>query len=94
MIARAERSTTSVTLANASTVKIVGAPREEGFDASRDDSQKGPRLYNFTQIYNRELKLSRTSQAIRVAGKESKMGCTDVLRLVHYRKIEHYVPRL
>jgi hypothetical protein len=74
VIARGERSTTAVTLANASTVKIVGAPREEGFDASRDDSQKGPRLYNFTQIFDRELKLSRTSQAIKVAGNESKMA--------------------
>jgi hypothetical protein len=74
VISRGERSTTAVTLANASTVKIVGAPREEGFDASRDDSQKGPRLYNFTQIFNRELKLSRTSQAINVAGNEAKMA--------------------
>lgn len=74
VIARGERSSTPTTLANAGVIKIMSNPRVEGFDADRDDSQKGARLYNFTQIFERQLKISRTSQKVKVAGKEASMA--------------------
>ncbi len=38
---------------------------EEGADNTRDDSQSGSKIYNVTQIFRRELKLSGTSQAVK-----------------------------
>jgi len=44
---------------------------EEGADNTRDDSQTGIKIHNFTQIFRRELKLSGTSQAVQSVGKSN-----------------------
>lgn len=44
---------------------------EEGADNSRDESQVGSKIYNFTQIFRGELKLSGTSQAVKSAGNDN-----------------------
>lgn len=72
-VTRARQGTTASSHANASQVIIIGNPRVEGFNAGRDDSQKGVRAYNYTQIFQREAKLTGTSQHVKAVGDETKM---------------------
>lgn len=44
---------------------------EEGADNSRDESQKGSKTDNVTQIFRGELKLSGTSQAVKSVGNDN-----------------------
>ncbi len=73
-VARNQLSTTPVTAAVNTQVFIVSASPVEGFDASRDDSQKGVKAYNNTQIFKRELILTGTSQAIDTVGNETMLN--------------------
>lgn len=73
-VTRAQQSTTASSHANATEVMIVGNPRVEGFSAGRDDSQKGSRVFNYTQIFQREAKLTGTSQHVKSVGDEMKMS--------------------
>lgn len=73
-VSRAQQSTTASSHANAVEVMIVGNPRVEGFSAGRDDSQKGSRVFNYTQIFQREAKLTGTSQHVRSVGDEMKLS--------------------
>lgn len=70
---RAERSTTASSQA-VSTEVIILDDREEGFTASRDDSQKGVRQENYSVIVNAELKLSGSSVAFNTAGMENTLA--------------------
>lgn len=73
-VTRAQQSSTASSHPNASEVILVGNPRVEGFSAGRDDSQKGVRYYNFSQIFQREAKLSGTSQHVKSVGDEMKLN--------------------
>ncbi len=73
-VARAQLGTTASSHAASVEIMIVGNPRVEGFSAGRDDSQKGSRVFNYTQIFQREAKLTGTSQHVRSAGDEMKMA--------------------
>lgn len=72
-VTRAQVGTTAATHANGSQVLIIGNPRAEGFSAGRDDSQKGSRQFNYTQIFERELKLTGSSQAIKAVAAEPQL---------------------
>lgn len=72
-VTRAQRGTTASSHPNLSEVLIVGNPRVEGFSAGRDDTQRGSRYFNYTQIFQREAKLTGTSQHIKSVGDEMKM---------------------
>jgi len=73
-VTRAQQSTTASSHPVNSEVIIVGNPRVEGFSAGRDDSQKGTRLFNYTQIFQREAKLTGTSQHVKSVGDEMKLA--------------------
>lgn len=73
-ITRAQKGTTASSHPNGTQVIIIGAPQNEGFDANRDDSEFGTRFYNYTQIFDRQLKLSGSSQHIIAVGDEPKIG--------------------
>lgn len=73
-VTRAQQSSTASSHPNASEVIIVGNPRTEGFSAGRDDSQRGSRVFNYTQIFQREAKLTGTSQHVRAVGDEMKLS--------------------
>lgn len=73
-VTRAQKGTTASSHPNGSQVMIIGAPQNEGFDANRDDSEFGSRFYNYTQIFDRQLKLSGSSQHIIAVGDEPKIG--------------------
>lgn len=72
-VTRASLGTTAATHANGSQVLLYGNPQAEGFSAGRDDSQKGTRQFNYTQIFERELKLSGSSQAIKAVAAEPQL---------------------
>lgn len=67
---RAQLGTTGATHANSAKVLIYAKPRAEGFSAGRDDSQKGVRKFNYTQIFEREVKLSGSSQSVKSVDNE------------------------
>lgn len=73
-VTRGARATTASSHVNLTEVLILGAPRVEGFSAGRDDTQKGSRFYNYTQIFQLEAKLSGTSQHVKAVGDEMKMN--------------------
>lgn len=73
-VTRAQQSSTASSHPNSAEVIIVGNPRVEGFSAGRDDSQKGSRVFNYTQIFQREAKLTGTSQHVKAVGDEMKMA--------------------
>lgn len=73
-VTRASVGTTASTHANNAQIVIIGNPRAEGFSAGRDDSQKGVRKYNYTQIFERQLKLTGSSQAIKAVGQEPQLN--------------------
>ena len=73
-VTRAARGTTAATHAANAQVIIVDAHRVEGFSAGRDDSQKGSRRFNYTQIYERQLILTGTSQSVKAVGDEMKIN--------------------
>lgn len=70
-VTRAQFSTTAATYASAKQLIIIGNPRDEGFSAGRNDSQQGARCYNMTQIFERQLKLTGSSQEVAAAGEET-----------------------
>ena len=70
-ITRAQLSTTAASHAAGKEVVIIGNPRDEGFSAGRNDSQAGNRAYNMTQIFERQLKLSGSSQEISSVSQET-----------------------
>jgi hypothetical protein len=69
-VSRAQLGTTASSHANLAEVHLYANPRVEGFSAGRDDSQKGSRFFNYTQIFQREAKLSGTSQHVKAVGNE------------------------
>lgn len=73
-VTRAQLGTTASTHANNAQIVIIGNPRTEGFSAGRDDSQKGVRKFNYTQIFERQLKLTGSSQAIKAVGQEPQLN--------------------
>lgn len=74
-VTRAQKGTTASSHAVVGTeILLYSNPRTEGFSAGRDDSQKGSRLYNYTQIFQREAKLTGTSQHVKAVGNEMKMN--------------------
>lgn len=73
-VTRAQVGTTASSHPNASEVMLFANPRVEGFSAGRDDSQKGARYFNYTQIFQREAKLSGTSQHVKSVGDEMKLN--------------------
>ena len=73
-VTRAQFSTTAATHANNSQVIIIGNPRDEGFSAGRNDSQAGVRVYNMTQIFERQYRLSGSSQSVAAVGQETLLA--------------------
>lgn len=70
---RGYHSTTAISSAATGTqVKLMNF-RTEGFSTGRDDSQKGTRNYNYTMIFERQLSLSRSSQAVNAVDNENAM---------------------
>jgi len=72
-VSRGQVGTTASSHANLSEVMLYANPRVEGFSAGRDDSQKGSRFFNYTQIFQREAKLTGTSQHVKAVGNEMKL---------------------
>lgn len=72
-VSRAQVGTTASSHANLSEVMLYANPRVEGFSAGRDDSQRGARYFNYTQIFQREAKLTGTSQHVKAVGNEMKL---------------------
>lgn len=70
-VTRAQVGTTASSHPNLAEVMIYAKPRAEGFSAGRDDSQKGIRYFNYTQIFEREVKLSGSSQSIASVDQET-----------------------
>lgn len=70
---RGYRSSTPATHAAGKQIKLLNS-RVEGFNAGRDDSQKGVRQFNYTMIFERELKLSGSSIAVDAVGQENKLN--------------------
>lgn len=60
-------------LADASTVKLVSVPKGEGTEASANDGREPTTEYNYTQIFDRTAKVSKTSQEI------AKYGITSAI---------------
>lgn len=87
-VTRAQNSTTAATYAANKQVLILGNGNAEGFDVDRDDSTKGVRRYNVSQIFDHQLKLTGTAQAGATVGKESTMekqaakGLAEVMKKV------------
>jgi hypothetical protein len=73
-VTRAQLGTTGATHAVGAKVLIYAKPRAEGFAAGRDDSQKGVRYFNYTQIFERELKLTGSSQSIASVEQETLLN--------------------
>lgn len=73
-VTRAQFSTTAATHANNAQVIIIGNPRDEGFSAGRNDSQAGVRVYNMTQLFERQYRLSGSSQAVASVGQETLLA--------------------
>jgi len=73
-VTRAVDGTTAAAHNANAQVLIVSAPPAEGADISRDDSQKGVRVENYTQIFQRALQLSGTSQAVKTVGNENMLS--------------------
>jgi hypothetical protein len=73
VVTRAYQSSTASTYSATQQLRIFGNPQTEGFTAGRDDSQKGVRRYNYTQIFERELILSGSSQVVDAVSKENRM---------------------
>lgn len=85
MLVTAGSGTNSLTvtrgqLGTSATVHSAGADvffeemSEEGADNERDDSENASKIYNVSQVFRRELKLSGTSQAVNVVGGDAKMA--------------------
>lgn len=72
-VQRGYLSTTPATYSANTRVRLLHGGRSEGFDADRDDSQKGVRDFNYSQIWDRQLKLSGTSLNTNTVEKESRM---------------------
>lgn len=72
-VTRASLGTTASSHPVSSEVIIIGLPENEGFSAGRDDSQKGSRKYNYSQIFHREVKLSGTSQSTNAVENEMNL---------------------
>lgn len=72
-VTRAQQSTTASSHAANVPIVIIANPRVEGFSAGRDDSQKGVRQYNYTQIFQREAKLTGTSQHVKAVADEMQL---------------------
>jgi hypothetical protein len=73
-VTRATKGTTAATHAANAQILIVDAHRVEGFDAGRDDSQKSVRKGNYTQIFERQLIMTGTSQSVKAVGDEMKIN--------------------
>lgn len=73
-VTRAVSGTTAASQAAGSRVDIVSNAAPEGFDANRDDSEKGVKRTNITQIFERQLILTGTAQALTTVGNETKMA--------------------
>jgi len=73
-VTRAQKGTTAATHAANAQILIVDAHRIEGFTAGRDDSQKSSRRFNYTQIFERQLIMTGTSQSIKAVGDEMKIN--------------------
>jgi hypothetical protein len=70
-VTRSQFSTTAATYVNGRQAIIIGNPRDEGFSAGRNDSQQGVRAYNMTQIFERQIKLSGSTQEVATVGLDS-----------------------
>lgn len=70
-IARGAFSSTPTTHAAGSQIKIINS-NAEAFAASRNDAQYGARQDNYTMIFEKQLILSGSSQAVDTVGNESK----------------------
>jgi hypothetical protein len=73
-VTRAQKGTTAATHVANSQILIVDAHRVEGFTAGRDDSQRSSRKFNYTQIFERQLILTGTSQHVKAVGDEMKLN--------------------
>jgi len=60
-------------VANASTIELVARPKNEGTDADPDNGTEQVVEYNYSQIFDRTAKVSKTTQF------ESKYGMVDPL---------------
>lgn len=69
-VTRGVLGTSAATHANGQDVHFFEL-EEEGADNSRDESQTGSKVYNLTQIFRGELKLSGTSQAVKSVGNDN-----------------------
>jgi len=70
-VTRGQLGTTAVSHASGAEI-FLSELETEGADATRDDSELGSVLYNYTEIFRRELDMSGTSQAVRGPGQDHK----------------------
>ena len=62
---------TDENLPTASIVKLVSVPKNEGTDATANDGREPAKEYNYTQIFDRTAKVSKTSQSVQMYGIDS-----------------------
>jgi len=86
VITRGYLSTTPSTYLAAAKLRIVGGPRAEGFDADRDDSEKGVRAYNYSQIFEKQLKISGTALKTNMVENEAEMNRQGALKMKELMK--------
>ena len=64
-------NTTDENLATGAIMKLVAVPKNEGTDPTANDGREPGTQYNFTQIFDRTAKVSKTSQAVKMYGVDS-----------------------
>jgi hypothetical protein len=74
---------TGVTLVVGDKVYLVASPRAEGTEATANDSQEADMNYNYTQIFDRVAKVTKTSQAVRMYGVDSALNQAVLFQLAH-----------
>jgi hypothetical protein len=67
-IVRDYGSTTGVTLLVGDIIKLVSSPINEGTEAGDSDGQEPTMAYNFTQIFDRVAKVTKTGQNVDIYG--------------------------
>lgn len=86
VVTRGHLSTTPATYASSTKLRILGGPRAEGFDADRDDTEKGVRAFNYSQIFEKQLKISGTAMNTNMVENEAKLDRQAALKMKELMK--------
>lgn len=72
-VTRGYAGSTAAAHSNGARIDVVSRPELEGADANTEDQEVGTPDYNYTQIFERVVKLTGTAQAIDVVGPDGSL---------------------